>query len=186
MDQSIFRYTWRYSRREQIWLLFVVLASLPFYFLSLVLPKRIINGPIQGEGFASPGDTETAFRLAFDLPSWLGGASVVLFEGVEFGRIEFLTYLCLLFLAFVLINGWFKFYISTFKGRLGERMLRRLRFQLVDRLPADQRRVVEMRFGDGKAIQEVAAALGRSEGAIKQLQRRALENLRANLEGRHG
>ncbi len=59
-------------------------------------------------------------------------------------------------------------------------------FQLVDRLPADQRRVVEMRFGDGKAIQEVAAALGRSEGAIKQLQRRALENLRANLEGRHG
>src|SRR5688500_7510176 len=134
MDASIYRYTWRHSRPQQIWLLLVVLASLPFYFLSLDLPKRIINGPIQGEGFASPGDTETAFRLAFDLPSWLGGASVVLFEGVEFGRIEFLTYLCLLFLAFVLINGWFKFYISTFKGRLGERMLRRLRFELVDRL----------------------------------------------------
>jgi RNA polymerase sigma-70 factor (ECF subfamily) len=59
-------------------------------------------------------------------------------------------------------------------------------FQLVDRLPPDQRRVVEMRFGDGRSIQEVAAALGRSEGAVKQLQRRALENLRSNLEGRHG
>jgi putative ABC transport system ATP-binding protein len=135
MDVSIFRYTWRHSRPQQVWLLVVVLASLPFYFLSLDLPKRIINGPIQGEGFASPVDTDTAFRIAFDAPAWLfGGGSIVLFEGIELGRIAMLTYLCLLFLAFVLINGWFKFYISTFKGRLGERMLRRLRYELVDRL----------------------------------------------------
>ena len=59
-------------------------------------------------------------------------------------------------------------------------------YQLVDRLPDDQRRVVEMRFGGGKSIQEVATALGRSEGAIKQLQRRALENLRDNLKERRG
>lgn len=59
-------------------------------------------------------------------------------------------------------------------------------FQLVDKLPADQRRVVEMRFGDGRSIHEVAVALGRSEGAIKQLQHRALQNLRGNLEERHG
>lgn len=59
-------------------------------------------------------------------------------------------------------------------------------FQLVDRLPADQRRVVEMRFGDDKSIREVAMALARSEGAVKQLQRRALENLRVNLERQEG
>jgi RNA polymerase sigma-70 factor (ECF subfamily) len=59
-------------------------------------------------------------------------------------------------------------------------------YQLVDRLPEDQRRVVEMRFGGGRSIQEVAAALERSEGAIKQLQRRALESLRMKLEVRHG
>jgi RNA polymerase sigma-70 factor (ECF subfamily) len=61
-----------------------------------------------------------------------------------------------------------------------------LLFQLLDRLPADQRRVVEMRFGDGRSIQETAAALDRSEGAVKQLQRRALERLRTELEARHG
>ena len=61
-----------------------------------------------------------------------------------------------------------------------------LLFQLLDRLPADQRRVVEMRFGDGTSIRETAAALGRSEGAVKQLQRRALEKLRAELEERRG
>ena len=37
-----------------------------------------------------------------------------------------------MFLFLVIINGWFKYYINTFKGRLGERMLRRIRFDLVD------------------------------------------------------
>ncbi|MGH6691728.1 MAG: RNA polymerase sigma factor [Gammaproteobacteria bacterium] len=58
--------------------------------------------------------------------------------------------------------------------------------QLVDRLPDAQRRVIEMRFADGKSIREIAAALDRSEGAVKQLQLRALENLRKSLEGRDG
>jgi putative ABC transport system ATP-binding protein len=135
MDTNIFRYTWRHSRRDQIWLLLVVVFSLPFYFLSLDLPKSIVNGPIQGEGFSSPTDTETMMRIAFGLPSWLlGGREVVLFGGLEFGRVATLTYLCVLFLFFVLVNGYFKLYISTFKGRLGERMLRRMRYQLVDTL----------------------------------------------------
>ncbi len=135
MDANIFRYTWRHSSRDQIWLLIVVVFSLPFYFLSLDLPKSIVNGPIQGNGFSSPTDTETVMRIALDLPSWLfGGGEIVLFSGLEFGRIPTLIYLCCLFLFFVLVNGYFKLYISTFKGRLGERMLRRMRYQLIDTL----------------------------------------------------
>ena len=57
-------------------------------------------------------------------------------------------------------------------------------YELVERLPAPQRQVVEMRFGEGKSLVEVARALGRSEGAVKQLQRRALNALRAGLGGR--
>jgi len=54
-------------------------------------------------------------------------------------------------------------------------------FQLVERLPDVQRQVVTMRFGEDKSIREIAAALDRSEGAVKQLQLRALENLRKGL-----
>jgi len=50
--------------------------------------------------------------------------------------------------------------------------------RLVDELPDDQRRVVRMRFAEEKSIREIAAGLNRSEGAVKQLQFRALENLR--------
>jgi RNA polymerase sigma-70 factor, ECF subfamily len=62
---------------------------------------------------------------------------------------------------------------------------RAMLFQLVDRLPDLQRRVIEMRFVDGRSIREIAAALERSEGAVKQLQLRALENLRKSMEARH-
>jgi RNA polymerase sigma-70 factor (ECF subfamily) len=52
-------------------------------------------------------------------------------------------------------------------------------FKLVNDLPADQRSVILKRFIEEKSIREIAQELQRSEGAVKQLQFRALENLRA-------
>ena len=52
-------------------------------------------------------------------------------------------------------------------------------FRLVDDLPADQRSVIIKRFVEEKSIRDIAEEFGRSEGAIKQLQFRALETLRA-------
>src|SRR6266852_6388373 len=54
-------------------------------------------------------------------------------------------------------------------------------FHLVDELAEDQQRVVVMRFAEEKSIGEIAHELGRSEGAVKQLQFRALENLRKKI-----
>jgi RNA polymerase sigma-70 factor (ECF subfamily) len=51
-------------------------------------------------------------------------------------------------------------------------------FRMVAALPDDQRHVVAMRFAEEKSISEIAAELNRSEGAVKQLQFRALETLR--------
>jgi putative ABC transport system ATP-binding protein len=134
MEPNLFRYIWNHTKHAQLWLLFVVCLSLPFYFMTLELPKQIINGPIQGAGFTAPGDTQTVLRIAIDLPHWIYGNTLVIFQGFQLDRVSMLFYLSLLFLLFVLSYGLFKFYISTYKGRLGERMLRRLRYDLVDRL----------------------------------------------------
>jgi RNA polymerase sigma-70 factor (ECF subfamily) len=56
-------------------------------------------------------------------------------------------------------------------------------FQLVEGLPANQRRVVFLRFVDQKSIREIAQEIRRTEGAVKQLQFRALQKLRAQIEG---
>lgn len=57
--------------------------------------------------------------------------------------------------------------------------------QLVNRLPDDQRLVIQRRFVDQKSVREIAQELGRSEGAIKQLQFRAIETLRNQVRSRH-
>jgi RNA polymerase sigma-70 factor (ECF subfamily) len=58
-------------------------------------------------------------------------------------------------------------------------------FRLVDELPGDQRRVIVERYVEERSIREIAARLDRSEGAIKQLQLRALQTLRARMEAAH-
>ena len=59
-------------------------------------------------------------------------------------------------------------------------------FQLVERLPEVQRRVIELRYVEERSLLETAAALRKTEGAVKQLQRRALKRLRTELEAKHG
>jgi RNA polymerase sigma-70 factor (ECF subfamily) len=68
----------------------------------------------------------------------------------------------------------------------GEDLERRvLLFGLVRLLPEDQRRVIHMRFVEQKTVREIALELGRSEGAVKQLQFRGLEGLRARMGKSH-
>lgn len=107
---------------------------MPTYFLVLDLPVRIINEPIQGVGFDTVDATQKFLDFTLSLPNWLGGGSWVIFEGFELTRWPYLIALSCLFLSLVCINGLFKFYINTYKGRLGERMLRRMRYQLTDRV----------------------------------------------------
>ncbi len=57
--------------------------------------------------------------------------------------------------------------------------------RLLDELPPDQRYVVVRRFIAQRSIREIAQELGRSEGAVKQLQFRALQALRTELRGTH-
>ncbi|ASJ75953.1 ABC transporter transmembrane domain-containing protein [Granulosicoccus antarcticus] len=121
MEPSFTRYIWTHTSRQQIWILSVVMFSMIPYYLAFDLPKMIINGPIQGEGFQTAESTQTYL-------------ADYLFAGFELNRTQALMVLSLGFLALVIINGIFKYYINTFKGLLGERLLRRIRFDLVDRI----------------------------------------------------
>ena len=56
-------------------------------------------------------------------------------------------------------------------------------FRFVDELPADQRRVIVERFVEQRSIRDVAGRLNKTEGAVKQLQFRALQNLRTRMDG---
>lgn len=54
-------------------------------------------------------------------------------------------------------------------------------FEAVNGLPAEQRDCILMRFIQGLSIAQTAASLGRSEGAVKQLQLRAVRSLAKSM-----
>ena len=110
MEKTIYGFVFRHSLPQQLFLLALTAASFPVLYVSLELPKQIINDAIGGDGFP---------RTLF---------------GLDLGQIEYLMVLSVAFLCLVLMNGAFKFAINTGKGRLGERLLRRLRYDLYSRL----------------------------------------------------
>ena len=110
MQPTFFAYILKYSWRQQVNLLVMTVASFPFLYYSLELPKLIINKAIGTTAFPK---------------------NIV---GFSLSQLEYLLFLCLSFLTLVLINGAFKYAINVYKGRLGERMLRRLRYQLFSRV----------------------------------------------------
>lgn len=110
MEPTLFSFIWKHSKRQQLTLLILTVVSFPFLYISLELPKRIINDAIGSNT-----------------------ANVDLF-GTQVTQIQFLLILCVAFLAVVLAGGLMKMRINTMKGVLAERMLRRLRFQLIGRM----------------------------------------------------
>lgn len=133
MEHKLFRYIWRNSWRDQVPILVIVALSYVFYFVSLDLPKQIVNQAIQGEAFKS-GRTAPFLNVAIGPIDWLGLPEMTLFEGFQLEQIAYLVALCFSFLFFVVVNGWLKQLVNTEKGRLGERMLRRMRYELYDRV----------------------------------------------------
>ena len=130
MQPNLFRYIWRFSRSEQIAILLLIVLSLPLYWASLDIPKRIVNEAIQGRAFAGGKATATLFDFSIALPELFGGGELRISDGFAFEQLGYLFALSGAFLALVLINGWFKYVINIRKGVLGERMLRRLRYDL--------------------------------------------------------
>ena len=110
MEKGLFGFIWKYSARQQIYILLITVLSYPVVYFLLELPKLIVNDAVQGEEFP---------RTVF---------------GFDFDQVPYLVLLCATFLLLVVVSNGLKFYLNVYKGRLGERMLRRLRFELFQRV----------------------------------------------------
>ena len=134
VERSLFGFIIRYSKREQLLIVPLVVASMLIYFSMLDLPKAIINEAIQGKRFPEAASTVAFLKFHLTLPAFLGGETLRLFDGFALHQLPYLFALTFAFLALIVVNGGLKFQINTMKGWLGERMLRRLRYALFDRI----------------------------------------------------
>ena len=106
MEPSIFRYIFKNTYRDQLLLVLLSAISLPFIYVTLEIPKRIINEAIGGK------------NMPFSI------------LGMQLEQVQFLLVLCFLYLGLVIVNGGFKYVINVYQGVVGERILRQLRYEL--------------------------------------------------------
>ncbi|MGM0586312.1 MAG: ABC transporter transmembrane domain-containing protein, partial [Pseudomonadota bacterium] len=110
MAEKLTTFVWRHSARDQVILLALTVCSFPVIWITLELPKIIINEAIGGSDFPK------------------------VFLGVELEQIQYLVALCFGYLAAVGVNNGLKYVTNMQRGILGERMLRRMRFDLFRRV----------------------------------------------------
>ena len=124
MESSVFKFIVRYSMRQQFFVLAITVFSLPFYYLALEIPKKIIDRTLR-----APKEGEMAASEVYVQPFDIFGIDLA-----ELERLPLLAAFCVMYFVLVLINGGFKYFINVYKGLIGERMLRRLRYQLYGRI----------------------------------------------------
>src|SRR5258706_12016297 len=112
MERSLFGFIIKYSKREQLLILPLVVASMLIYFQMLDLPKAIINEAIQGKRFAGPEATVPFLKLQITLPAWLGGDVFRIFDGFQLHQLPYLFALTFAFLTLIVVNGGLKLPIN--------------------------------------------------------------------------
>jgi putative ABC transport system ATP-binding protein len=110
MDPRFLSFVWRYSKRDQLIILALTIASFPLVYVSLEIPKIIINEAIGGT----------------DFPKEL--------FGLQLGQIPYLLALSFAFLFMVVAINGIKWLMNVRIGITGERMLRRMRYMLFERV----------------------------------------------------
>ena len=73
----------------------------------------------------------------------------------------------------------FAHFDNEIEGYLEQREL----MMFIDKLSANQRQVVLLKFIQGLSNEEIAQVMGKSQGAIRIMQMRALDNLRKQMSG---
>ncbi|MDD9922797.1 MAG: ABC transporter ATP-binding protein [Boseongicola sp.] len=109
LGNHVYAFILRFSRRDQIALGAVGLLAMPILYASFELPKIIVNNVIASGHFP--------FKLL----------------GHDISQSQYLLLLCFLFLLAIGANGILKYWINVHKGRVGERLLRRLRLTVFKR-----------------------------------------------------
>ncbi|MCW0234703.1 MAG: ABC transporter ATP-binding protein/permease [Ferrovibrio sp.] len=111
MEKNLYSFILKYSLKQQVIITLLSIVSFVPYYYYLSIPKSIVNQGIEGKDIAFPVDL-------FGLGLW------------QMDRTTYLFWLCGVFLFLVLIQQGFKYAINYFQGVAGERMLRRLRYEL--------------------------------------------------------
>ena len=103
LDASLFKTVLKYTRKQQVLMILLSLVAMPILYVTLELPKQIVNNALNAERFPLE------------------------FFGYGFDQVTLLMVLSGLYLMAISLNGLNKYILNVFKGYVAERFLRRFR-----------------------------------------------------------
>lgn len=103
LDASLFGSVLRYTKKQQALMIVLSLTALPILYLTLELPKQIVNNALDSDRFP------------------------ISYFGYEFDQVTFLMLLSGFYLLAIILIGLNKYALNVFKGFVAERFLRRFR-----------------------------------------------------------
>lgn len=103
LDTSLFKTVFQYTRKQQVLMILLSLVAMPILYVTLELPKQIVNNALNAERFPLE------------------------FFGYGFDQVTLLMVLSGLYLLAISLNGLNKYVLNVFKGYVAERFLRRFR-----------------------------------------------------------
>lgn len=112
MEKNLVRFVWKYGKLDTIKTLIVTFMTFPVIYISLEVPKIIVNDAL------GAGNEPVSFPTEF------------LFMSMD--QHSYLMALCVIFISMIIINNWLKFILNTQIGLTSERMMRRLRYTLFE------------------------------------------------------
>jgi ABC-type multidrug transport system fused ATPase/permease subunit len=113
LNSSLFKTVLRYSKKQQALMITLSLVAMPILYLTLELPKQIVNSALDADRFP------------------------VAFLGYEFNQVQLLMTLSGLYLLAISLSGLNKYVLNVFKGYVAERFLRRFRLLVYRQWRAD-------------------------------------------------
>ncbi|MEX2520690.1 MAG: ABC transporter transmembrane domain-containing protein [Paracoccaceae bacterium] len=112
MEKNLVRFVWKFGKWDTIKTLIVTFMTFPVIYISLEIPKIIVNKAL------GAGKTPVEFPTEF---MWM-----------NMDQITYLVVLCMIFIVMIMLNNGLKFVLNTQIGLTSERMMRRLRFSLYE------------------------------------------------------
>jgi putative ABC transport system ATP-binding protein len=149
MEKNVFSFIWKFSKKQQIVLVALALINMPITFFGYTLIEKIVNEALQGfrkvdKSISADGKQDIAF------PESVFGI------GPEMDQIGFLFALVAILLIQLLVLQGIKYVLNVYRGQTAERMLRRLRFSLFNRILRFPRKTFK-KVSQGELISMITA-----------------------------
>ncbi|MEL7462544.1 MAG: ABC transporter ATP-binding protein/permease [Pseudomonadota bacterium] len=112
MEKKLLKFVWTNGKLDTIKTLILTFMTFPVIYISLEIPKIIVNEAL------GAGNTPVEYPTEF------------LF--MELDQMSYLFVLCGLFITMIVLNNGLKFFLNVQIGLTSERMLRRLRYGLYE------------------------------------------------------